>query len=121
MLDAGSGTLTIAAAKSLATSGQALTVTADDVDIAGTKLDVGSNTLRLMTKTRRTIGLGTDVEQMDVSLSELQKVHAGGLIVGARYHNAGIRVSGVGTTASGGVNGMVTLLAVTDDSRITFD
>lgn len=120
VLDAGTGTLTIATGKALSTSGSQLTITADDLDVLG-PLNTGTAAVHLMTQTGRSIVLGTGAGQMQVEASEVQQFSSGGLVVGARYRNKDIRVGAVDDTASAGIVGVVTLLALTDGSRIMFD
>jgi len=119
-LDAGTGTLTLASSKALSTSGYGLTITADDIDIGGS-IATGVGLLHLMTQSKKSIGLGTQSEDMDVTADELQRVQSTGLIVGGEFLNGDIRVGGIDVTEQAGITGITTLLALTDQSRVIFD
>jgi hypothetical protein len=122
ILQAGTGTLTVASTKSLATTNQELLITADDIDIkAGATVSAGTAVVTITTQGPNTIGLGTTSEQMDIELSELQNIHASGLTIGSKTKkNKSILVKGVTKTASSGITDFVSLIAAVDDSKVVF-
>jgi hypothetical protein len=81
----GTATLTVAATRSLSTSSQLLTITADDMDFQEqSSISTGTTTMLITTTTAsHNIALGGTTKDMQISDSELGAVHAsGGLIIG---------------------------------------
>lgn len=125
VIDAGTGSLTVVAGGLMSTTGHSLTITADDVDLAGS-LNCGLAALTLMPQSHREMELGgacTSVTSGKLCLSsaEISRIKAGGFTAGARFMNKGITVHGLDTAATEGITGTVTLVALTDDSEVTFD
>ena len=76
----GAGTFSIAAAGSLTTSNQAIQVTAHDVDLQNT-IDAGTANVTITSAAGAAIGLGTAIETLNLSGSELSQVTAGNLVL----------------------------------------
>ena len=109
--------------KSLVTSNQVLTVTADDVDFQGTNLvDSRTATTTIMpTTASNLIGVGTGDLDLDFEGSDLQAVAtAGGLIVGSLGASGSIRVTGITKDNSNEITGTITMVATVDDSSFSF-
>ena len=119
-LSAGTGTLTLVSGKALSTSGQALTLIADDMDFQGTQISSGAATLTIASFGAKTIGVGTTSEDLDLEASELGIIQSGGLIVGSAGVNLGIKVVSITEANSNGIAGTVTFLASSDDSQVVF-
>jgi hypothetical protein len=121
-LNGGTGSLTIAASRSLSSTNQLLTVTTDDVDISSSAtVDTGTGTLLLTTTSSLTMGVGTTTQQYDLESSEFGAFETGGLIIGSAGINKGMQVVGVLNADSQDVVGIVTLLTTVDDQKIVFN
>jgi len=121
-LRAGTGTLTIMSTKSLSTTNQDLFMTSDDFDIqTGVMLDAGTGVVTVGTETARTVGAGTNTEQMNLDLLEIQRIQARGLTVGGGVSaSLSVLVEGVTSDASSGIFEFVKFVAAIDDSKVTF-
>jgi len=118
-ISAGTGTLTLEASHALSTTGNTLVLVADDVNLLGTTVSSGAALISLKSFSSRTIGIGTDTEQMDVAKTEVAILQSGGLIVGG-VTAAGIKVTDITKSDSNGVSGTVTLMALVDDAQVVF-
>ena len=114
---AGAGTFTIAAAKSVTTNGNALSIIAADVNLAGT-IDSGAAATTIGAADGETVGVGTAVGTMTLDTAELSRITSGSLTIGGSATGS-ITISGVTNAASGNV-GAVTLKAGVDGAMITF-
>ena len=122
LIYAGTGTLKTLSGKSLSSTNQLLTVTADDVDLQGDLVDSGtaSTTLTLLSP-GKTIGVGAITSLfMDVDNSDIDKVTSGGLTIGSASVNGSITVDGVTKAHSDTITGTVSLISCVDDKSITF-
>jgi hypothetical protein len=118
----GTGTLTIAASKSLSTTHQFLQVTIDDVDFrAGSTVSTGTASLVIATETAVTVGLGDTSRQFNMRDAELQGVIVNGLTIGCAGVNMGVMVNGITTAGSNGVSGILTLLTTIDEEQLYFN
>jgi hypothetical protein len=91
--DSGSGTFSIKSGKWFSSSDGVLTVTSADIQLQG-ELTSGTAVTNIHTTALRTIGIGTISEDMDIEATELQRLTASGLVVGADNLNKGITVVG---------------------------
>jgi hypothetical protein len=122
ILIAGSGTITVAAATSLSTSDQLLTLTSDDVDFAAdATVSAGTATIILTTLSQQTIGVGAYQTQYDLESPEFATLDSNGLVIGKDDLNRMINVVGITDSASESVAGLVTMLSTVDDQRIIFN
>jgi hypothetical protein len=118
---AGTASLTILDRRTLSTTNQFLTVTADDIDIQGTGgVSTGTAGMVIATETAKSIGLGTTANDMDIEAEELQKVTAEGLTLGSNGINNGISVVGIALLDSQHITDVVTLIATIDNSQVVF-
>jgi hypothetical protein len=121
VLRAGSGTLTIVDRRTLSTTNQLLTMTADDIVLQGVaSVTTGAAAIVVATDSTKTVGLGTDATQFSLTSAEVGKLSATGLTVGSLGINSHVTVMGVTLANSNAIDVMVTLLATVDDSSITF-
>ena len=121
ILNAGPGTLTVIDTRTLSTTDQRLTITADDMDLQGTsRVCSGTAAMIITTSTSKTIGLGTLAGDSDIEIDELQGISCNGLTIGSLGINTGVLVNGVSDASSSGIMEIVTLLATVDSSVITF-
>ncbi len=112
----GTGTFTIAASKSLTTSGNALNISAADVQLFGS-LDSGAATTTIQAAHGETVGLGSAVgSTMTLDNGELSRINSGALVIGGGLTST-ITADGVLTTAT---QGPVTLNAGLDGAQIVF-
>jgi hypothetical protein len=117
----GTGTLTIVASKTLTTTNEMLTVTADDIDFsASAAMSSGTSYIHIQPTSPRTIGLGTTVMGMDIEGSEVGALYGAGITVGCAGVNKSVRIAGITLANSSGVTGVVSILSTVDDSTITF-
>ena len=120
--DAGddSGTFTLAALKTLTTNGNTLSVTADNVDLAGS-ITGGAGLLTFTVSDGATMGLADGAGIFSVSSAELTRItgQTGGVTFSGS--NGLVTVNGM-TTASNmaGISGMVTIDASNDGSSVSF-
>ena len=112
----GTGFLTVDSGDVLSTTGQILTITANDFNLSG---DVSSGTTTTVIEcfsAGRTVGLGDTSKDLTISPAEFQKFVATGLTLGGA--NCGSQtIDGILATNSDNVGGTVTLLASRDDAR----
>ena len=85
-ISAGTGTLTVFSTKFLSSTGQLLTVTADDLDIHGQVCTGLASTVIECTSAGQTIGIGETAAQLSINGSELQYFTSTGLSVGGGGH-----------------------------------
>ena len=112
----GSGTFTIAASKSVTTNGNALNISAHDVQLLGS-LDSGAATTTIQAAHGETVGLGNAVgSAMTLDNTELSHITSGALVIGGALTST-ITADGVLTTAT---QGPVTLNAGLDGAQIVF-
>lgn len=116
--DNGSGTFTLSASMALSTTGNALTMTADDIALSGT-LNSGSAATTLLVSDGGTIGLGATAGGMTISGAELQNITANGLTIGDST-TGNITVNGITAANSNNISGTVTLNAAADNSSASF-
>ena len=115
VIHANTGTLTVVAAKTLSTTSQLLTVTANDMDIGGA-IDTGTADLVIECNSYGlSISLGNDGGQLALDASEVASLTAQNLKFGGAYCGDQL-VSGVGVN-----NGLknVDLLAVANGSYLS--
>jgi hypothetical protein len=120
----GSGTFTIVSGSVIDSTNGKLSITAADVNIAGT-MTSGTKTTTIHPTKQRTIGLGLNSLNMNIETTEVQRITATGLIIGSTgtantKSNKSIQVKGLDATVTGTITEVVTLLATVDDSQITF-
>jgi hypothetical protein len=121
ILNAGTGTLTIMDMRTLSTTNQRLTITADDIDLQATPdVSTGGAALIIASSTNKNIGVGTTAYDMDIEADELQRLTSTGLTIGSLGVNEDIHVHSIKDNDSVGITGTVTLLATVDGSKITF-
>jgi hypothetical protein len=97
VLRGGTGYLTIRDRRTLSSTNQQLTITADNIDIQGTEQGLTAGTTSLLTiatETGVTVGLGPETQQMDIVPDELQKVTSTGLTLGSTGVNLGMSIAG---------------------------
>ena len=116
--DDGTGDFTVAAAKTLTTTNNTLTLTADDIALSGS-IDTGSAAVTLLVSDAGTIGLGATAGNYTLSGAELQNITATGLTLGDTT-NGSITVNGITAANSNNVSGTVTLNATLDNASVTF-
>jgi hypothetical protein len=116
----GSGTFTLASGKTLSTNKGLLLLTAADVQVLGS-VTTGNQTITLHTAAKRTIGLGTTSQDMDIVGAELGMLTAQGLTIGKPLATQSITVQGITVANSGLISGILTLITTVDDSQIVFD
>jgi hypothetical protein len=122
LLSAGTGTVSVAAGVVLSTSHQHLTVRADDFEVdSSAQINTGNASCVVVTQSALSMALGDPGTGLHLSASELQSIVAGGLTIGSAGVNTGIVVSGVTATATDSVPNVMTLLAVVDNSQISFE
>ena len=123
-LNAGTGTLSVAASKYLTIEDQKLEITADDLDFSG-NVHAGTAAIAVSCTTDHLqIGLGNvsafdGTSSLTLTNSEIQRISASGLTLG--FDNSPVcgtvTVNGVENTATGSLSGIVTLAAFRDDVR----
>jgi len=121
ILNAGTGNMKVAASTMLSTSGQLLTVVADDVKLlAGASVSSGTAASMLSTfSPGQAIGIGSALHPFQLSDSELNSIVAnGGLTVGGSTGGS-IVVAGV-TSASSDQIGTLVLQATKAGQKVTF-
>ena len=116
--DDGTGDFTVAAAKTLTTTNNTLTLTADDIALSGS-IDTGSAAATLLVSDAGSIGLGATAGDYTLSGAELQNITATGLTLGDAT-NGNITVNGITAANSNNVSGTVTLNATLDNATVTF-
>ena len=125
-MSTGTGTLTVVAGKVISTTGQALTVTGDDVNLEGS-VSTGSSAVTLNCQTPLlTVGLGSvpgvagDENRTiayRVSGTELQHVTATGMVLGDSTCGT-ITVGGVTEANSNAISDVFSILAAKDEVEI---
>jgi hypothetical protein len=120
---AGTGTITIASSTTLETESQLLMLTADDMSIDSTgSIDVKESFIRVTPHRPTTqVAFGSAVAEMQISENELARVHGAGVTIDSRVIGSGIILGNVTALASGGINGILTLLATADDLQVGFE
>lgn len=113
----GTGTFTVTGTFSLNTAGNSLSITADDIDIAGT-INTGAAATTLLISDGGTIGFGNSARNMTISGAELQNITATGLTIGDAT-NGDITVDGISAANSNNITGTVTLNATNAGSSIS--
>jgi len=119
VVSTGSGTLTIANTIFLKTTGQSLTITADDIDLKGTAvISSGTSEITMNCFTGgRTVGLGTGMGQLSISNEELAAVYSGGFILGGPQCGTQT-IRDLTTESSNLIQGTMTFLANRDDAQV---
>ena len=117
----GTGSLTIVSAKSLITTGQLLTVTADDIDFhSNAAFSSGTALTNIYCYTPdTTIGLGSASRDMSLTGAELQMMTVTGLLLGDT-HCGSVTVDDVQQLHTDTIGGIMTMLASRDDASIIF-
>jgi hypothetical protein len=97
VISANTGSLTIVATKTLTTSNQLLTVTADDVTLSGDSVESGTAAMILTPLTSgSTIGVGITGNDLNIEAAELAEVDtAGGLTIGSLGVSGSITVTNI--------------------------
>ena len=119
-LNAGTGSITVAAGATLSTTQQLLTITTNGLDIVG-KIETDSGSMQISTPQGLSMGVGSTTEQVTVLAEHLLNLDTAGLTIGQLGVNGNIRVGGLTKLNTDGVHGIVSLVATTDDSQIVFD
>jgi hypothetical protein len=118
-ISAGTGTMTVAATRSLSTTNQLLTITADDVDILGT-VNTGTHYVTIECGMEgRTAGFGSTAQQFIMDGEELQFFTAAGLSFGGA-NCADVTMQGITKDNSAGIADIVSILAHRDNTTVTF-
>ncbi len=115
----GIGDFTVAGGTTLATGGNALTVTANDLILDGS-LNSGAVSTALLRSTLGTIGLGGTPGGYSIDDAELGRITAAGLVIGGALTNA-FTVNGITAANSNNITGAVTLNATANTGDVTFD
>jgi trimeric autotransporter adhesin len=110
----GTGVFTLAAGKTINTTGSNLSITCSDIVLDGT-IDVGSATLAIAPAVAKTIGLGTAMGDIQISGTELSHITAGTLSLGSELTTL-ISVDTVAAGDTANISGLITFLA--DDVEI---
>lgn len=121
VLDTGAAALSIAQWQLFSTSGQALQLTTNDIDMVGSRgIDASGATIRILTKDEdRAIGLGETPQAFHLSDSELGSITAtGGLTIGSSLTGS-ISVDGVTESSCDEVGGL-TLIATREERYVQF-
>jgi hypothetical protein len=113
----GAGTFTVAATKTVSTAGNALDITAADIDLQGS-LTSGSATTSITTAKDETIGLGLTAGDLTIDGTELSHITAATLVLGSGT-TTGITVDGITSTDSQNI-GLVSLNALATGADISF-
>ena len=122
VLSSGTGTLTVAATKSMLTTNQPLTITADDIDLqSDSAVSSGTESTKVQCFTPgQTVGLGGALRQLSLSGVDLQRIVTDGFSVGGG--NCGtLTVTGMTPDNTGQVTGLVSLQATRDDTQVVFE
>lgn len=114
----GSGTFTVNATFALNTSGNTLSITADDIDVSGT-INSGAAATTILISDGGTIGLGATAGNLTITGAELLNITATGLTIGDAT-NGNITVDGITAANSNNISGTLTLNATKDNASITF-
>jgi hypothetical protein len=114
----GVGDFTVAATKTLSTSNNSLSITANDITLSG-NISTGSAALTLLVSDAGTIGLGATTGNYTLSGAELQRITATGLTLGDNT-NGSITVDGISAGNSANISGTVSLVATLDNASISF-
>jgi filamentous hemagglutinin family protein len=102
----GAGTFTVAATGSINTNNSILSITSNDINLAGT-LNAGTSDITLLVSDNGTIGLGSATGGMTISGAELQNVTAANFIIGSSA-NGDVTVNEITDIDSDNI-GLVTL------------
>ena len=116
--DNGAGDFTMASTKTLTTTNNILTLTANDVTLTG-NVDTGSAAITLLVSDAGTIGLGATAGDYTLTGAELQNITATGLTLGD-VNNGSITVDGITAANSNNVSGVFTLNATADNANVSF-
>ena len=111
------GTFTIAGAKTITTNNNALTISADDIDLAGS-IAGGAGLLTLDVSDGGTIGLAAASANMTISTAELARItgQSGGLTVSGS--SGVVTVNAMDVDAN--ITGMTTIDATNDNASVVF-
>ncbi len=119
----GLGDFTIpTASDSLTTTNKNITIQADDVTLDGA-VSAGSGDVTFLTsRTSDTVGLGGAAGTLSLTNSEIDKISAANLVIGALSGNvnAGILVDGLTDATSDGISSGITLIATGSEADVTF-
>ena len=116
----GDGTLTVWAGKTVTSNKSDVTITAWDVVMDGS-LTAGTETISVHgSKVLQTIGLGGTGQDMHIESLELQRISATTGLRIASGVNGSVTVNGIESTHSEYVYPLVTLIAQSDDTQVTF-
>jgi hypothetical protein len=120
VLHAGTGFISVLSNATLSSTSTALLMTCDDIFMNGTvSSGTGSVTLTRTTRDGIAVGIDSQASDLHMSMDQLDSVIGAGLTIGDQFMNTDIVVTGVdGSTMS--VEGIITLVATVDDSKITF-
>jgi filamentous hemagglutinin family protein len=113
----GTGTFTVTSTFALNTAGNSLSITADDINIAGT-INTGAAATTILISDAGTIGFGNSARNMTISGAELQNITATGLTIGDAT-NGDITVDGISAANSNNITGTVTLNATNAAASIS--
>jgi hypothetical protein len=122
IIQTGTGTLTVTTTKSLQTTSQHLTVTADDVDYWGyVDSSLAAQEINCFTPGRELgiVVVGHPFKPFDLSGQDFAYLISDGLVVG--NSNCGdLTVDGIVEAASQNIANVITLLANRDNTKVTF-
>jgi hypothetical protein len=110
----------VVSTKALSTTGQMLTITADDLDVNG-GVSSGTAALQVAPMTNLSLGMGTQHQQLNIVTDELGWFDSSGMTFGSGGVNQGIKVIGVSETNSNGIREVLTLIATFDRAQIRFE
>jgi hypothetical protein len=114
---AGDGTLTVVTGKTVTSNSGEVTITAWDIDFLG-GVSSGTQSIKIHgSKIGQTIGLGGTAKNMHISNAELQRLNAGGLVLGGNSGGS-ITVNGITAAGSNSVSGEVSLVALADNVQV---
>jgi hypothetical protein len=121
VFSAGTGTLTVAASRTISSTSQILHITTDDVDVAAyASVDSGTvSTTMLAFTPGQEVAFGTSPKDLYITDSEFGAFTAVGLTFGDTV-NADILVNGVTTSGSNGISQILSIVATRDDAQIQF-
>ncbi len=111
----GMGIFTLAAGKTINTTGSNLSIVCSDIVLDG-NIDVGSATVAIAPAVVKTIGLGTAAGDIQISGDELSHITAGTLSLGSNLTSS-INVDSVAAGDTANLANLITFLA--DDVQIT--
>lgn len=105
----GTGTLTLASGKAITTSGNDLSITANDIDLLGS-INAGSGAVTILRSSMGTIGLGSASGDMSITDAEFGRITARGIAIGNNLTSL-ISVDSVSAMGTANISNLITLTA----------